>query len=80
MCDQLAILCTPAEYCSATVLPAFSSDRAPRCYNGSLFTDVGKLSILENKEVMLLTELLKILDDRLIKIFNDIDVGLQNNS
>lgn len=52
ICDQLAILCTPLEYCKATVFPIYRvvvSDK----YTQGYLTYVGKFSIFKYHKIML---------------------------
>jgi hypothetical protein len=77
ICDQLAILYTPLEYCRATVLP---KNLVVICISSDEYfivpTYVGKLSILEYNEIMFSTEFLQTVNERMLVIFNDIDVSL----
>lgn len=77
MWDQLAILWTPLEYCNATVFPVmlyllllYSSQVLTR-------TDIGKLPVLEDQEIMLDTQFLQEIDHRTVEIFKNIDMGLE---
>ena len=87
MCDQEDIRCTPREYCKTTVLPVIAQIMQKRRVNrirhrmkkgrehGSL-TDIGEFSIFEDEEIMFLAVCDKLVDQVLIEVLNDIDVGL----
>lgn len=82
MCDQLAILCTPLEYCRATVFPAGTvcGLRAHASMRRAVPTDVRELPVLEDLEVVLGAELLQPLDHGVIEIFDDIYMCLHRVS
>lgn len=74
MCDQLAILCTPLEYCSATVFPELDvcGLRAHASMRRAVPTDVRELPVLEDLEIVLGAEVLQPLDHRVVEVFDDI--------
>lgn len=78
MCDQLAILCTPLEYCNATVLPVIISFKFPQFKPGpfGIHTDIGKFAVLEDDKVVLDAEFLEFLNEDGFEVFNDIDMCL----
>jgi hypothetical protein len=76
MWDQEAILWTPEEYCSVTVLPAMSALRLSQ--RDCELTDIGKLPVFENDKVHLLAELLELLCKVESKVLNDVTMSLSS--
>ena len=72
MCDQEEMRYTPDEYCNATVFPIVycSSDILEQ--EGQNCTDVGKLPILENEEVVFCAQLPETVYQGRLKVLDDI--------
>lgn len=79
MWDQLAILCTPLEYCNATVFPA--RHQLPFMFVVPMpmkgHTNIREFSVLEYEEIMLDAELLEPDYQGRLEVFDDIDMCLE---
>jgi hypothetical protein len=76
-CDHEAILCTPDEYCRDTVFPVIKSEVLQSGTGIDSLTNVSKLPVLEDKEVVLLTENSQLINEILIEVLNDIHMCLE---
>lgn len=76
-CDHEAILCTPDEYCNDTVFPVIKIESLRSTIEINSLTDVSELPVLEDKEVVLLTEHSQLVDEILIKVLDDVHMCLE---